>query len=226
MIRIGFLLLLMVCCQFVFSQTDVGIKVGVAPWNINHQNKSISKPISLNYSAGLAFEQIVNKSPFGVYTGIEYSYCRMGTPYIDLTDERDLMAGVIVAQVNERFINVAHQEIAVPLLFVFYYNALRTGVGVEYNRYFFPEPSSANNYLDYNDWGLRFVTGTRFSKYVAFSIGYYYGMNKPFQLVTASESGKSPLFSGNMQQIEASLTFSLFNTMERESGYMIQPLNQ
>ncbi len=216
----------MVCCQYVFAQTDIGLKLGVSPWNINHQNKSISKPISLSYTGGLAFEQILNKSPFGVYSAIDYSYSPAGTSYIDLTDERDLMAGVIVRQINERYVNVAHHEIAVPLMFVYYYNALRTGIGVEYNRYYFPEPSTENKYLVYNDWGFRFVAGTRFSKYVAFSLGYYYGMKKTFQLVTSSDSGKSSLFSGNMQQIEASLTFSLFNSMDRESGYMMQPLNQ
>jgi hypothetical protein len=222
--RLGVILLFLLCYTFAFAQTDVGLTMGISPWNITHKNLSVSKPISLSYSGGLTLEQILFESQIGFLTGIEYSYCPKGVSYLDLTDQQDIWAGVVASKLNERYIDVAHHELAVPIMMVFYYNAIRSGLGVEFNKYYFPDARQNNKLVGYNDWGLRCFTGTRFSKFVALKIGYYYGLNKVFQFNYTPGSGKATYFTGTMQQLEVSLTFSLFNNMGKDSGYMIQPM--
>lgn len=177
--------LILIACVFcvfpLFAQTDIGIKLGASPWNINHDNKLISKPVSVASNGALLFEQVLFKRPVALLTGFEYTYAPQGNEYIDLSDKQDIVAGIVTDQFNSRYLKVVHHEISVPLMFVFYHKPLRTGIGIELNHYYFPKKVTGN-FSQFNDYGLKLFTGARFSRTVSFSIGYFYGLKDVFAI--------------------------------------------
>jgi len=223
--RFAFLMIyLLLITTTGFSQTDISIKIGATPWHINHDFDDLTKPYSLSYTTGLNIEQAIPNSGIAFQTGIEYTYSQPGTNYIDRTDNENLLAVLYQQSINERYINRTHHEFVVPLMFVLYANDMRIGLGGSYRRYQFGDFDFSGILNAEEDYGLNASVGARFSKRVAFSIGYYYGL-KPFvNLTVLPDSGvEGPQLNGTMQQISVSLSFSLFNKLTH-NRYYLSPL--
>lgn len=211
-LRKGFFFILILLVLQSYSQTGISLKLGASPWHFVDQFDDLSSPISLGYSGGLNVEQILFNSNVGISSGIEYLYAKPGVKYVDLSDQENALAVIYEKGMNDKFINVVHHEVTVPLLFVFYNNGFRTGIGASISRYYFENTSQSPKFNIFNDYGLTANLGARLSKRLIFSIGYYYGLKKVVNLsaLVDQNSGGAPLVA-NMQQLKISLGFSLFN---------------
>ena len=217
--RKGLFLLLIILTTQTFAQTGVSLKLGVTPWHFVHDFDDLSSPMSLEYSGGINVEQVLFNSSVGVMTGIGYAYSPPGMKYKDLTDQQNPVAVIYEEEINKKYIQVTHHEVTIPLLFVFYNNGFRTGIGGYYSQYFFANNLNDNKYEQLSDYGLKACTGARISKRVIFTIGYYYGLKQSLQISRIPQ--RSPL-SGNMQKLEVHLAISLFNNLN-DSKYFLVP---
>lgn len=217
LIRKGLVVLLMFFASQCFSQTGLNLKLGASAWHFVSEFEDLSNPMSLAYSGGLNLEQVLVRSRVGIMTGLEYQYANSGTNYIDLSDQKNLAAVIYQKKFNERYINVAHHEISIPFMFVFYHNGFRSGAGASYTRYLFNNQVNENGPEQLNGYGLNFCTGARLSKRILFSIGYYYGLNKVINVQFIPE--RDP-FQANMQQITFHIAYSLFNNFEQDKYFI------
>ena len=217
MFRKGFVFLFILLASQSYSQVGVSLKLGASPWHFTDHFDDLSNPISLAYSGGIDVEKVLGNSFVGVMTGIHYSYSPPGTHYTDLTDQQNPVAMLYEEVVNKRYIEVVHHELTVPFMFVFYHNGLRTGLGASYSRYRFNNALSLNGPETLYDYGLRACTGTRLSKRMIFTIGYYYGLKDMILLNTIPES---PPYKANMQQLNVCLAISLFNSFNDQKYFV------
>jgi len=206
-----------------FSQVGIHLKSGVSPWHITHNINELSSPISLGVIGGLNFEFILKNTPVGIVTGLDYLNTKGGTAYVDLSDQASLDAMVYAEVINEKYINVPHQEFSIPLMMVFYHNGFRTGIGAQYNRYVFENGINqeiANGLVDY---GIIATTGARISKRFILSFGYYYGLSTVFNTDASLEANENIVeFNGRMQQFKIQLCISIFNNI-KDSRYRLSP---
>lgn len=201
-----------------FSQSDLYLKLEVNTWQYKHDYKNLSNPYSLAYTSGLNFEKVINKSLFAIYSGIDYTYSPKGVNYIDLTDKQDPFAIIFEEVLKERFIGIPHHEFKVPFMFIFYLNEIRTGIGVSYSKIFYGKQSFTNISNQYTDYGLNATIGARLSRFITFSMGYYYGLNNVVK-ITASEIEKVELH-GKIQRLNFCLSFSIFNSIKEDRYYL------
>lgn len=220
-LRKGFVLLFIVLASHCYSQTGVSFSLGAAPWHFVDKFDDLSNPMSLSYTGGINVERVLKNSSVGVMAGLHYAYSPPGTHYADLTDQQNTLAVIFEKEVNERYIDVVHHEICLPVMFIIYHNGLRTGIGASARQYFFNNNLNGNSFERINDFGLNACTGARLSKRVIFSIGYYYGLKKVLDLSAAPEpNAATTSIKGNMQQLQVHLSISLFNNFDNQKYFV------
>lgn len=217
----GVLFFLLFFSLGTMAQSDLSLKLEVAPWQLRHDFAQISHPFSLGYTVGLNFEKVIAKSNFAILTGLEYDYAPKGNKYVDLTDKQNLLAVIYEQEFNQRFIGLPHHQLAVPIMLICYFNDLRVGAGISFNRYYFGQLETANINQLIRDYGVKAQFGSRMSKHVTFSISYYYGLNS-FATLSAfpDSSDEASSISGNMQQFSVGLKFSIFNNLKDQKYYL------
>lgn len=204
-----------------YSQTGVSFSLGVGAWHFVDKFDDLSNPVSLEYTGGINVEKVLGKSSVGVMTGLHYAYSPPGTKYTDLTDQQNELAVIFEQEINERYINVVHHELCLPLMLIFYHNGLRTGVGASVRQYMFDNKMNGNSFERFTDYGLNACTGARLSKRVIFTIGYYYGLKKVINLSATPVAGvETASIKSNMQQLQVHLSISLFNNFDNQKYFV------
>lgn len=216
-----FLISLIFIGSVVYSQVAVDLKLGVSPWRLSHNFDDLSSPVSLGYSGGLNVEYILGGSSVGFLTGIDYLYSQPGTEYIELSDLGNPLAVIYAEKLNRSYIEIDRHEISLPLVATFYHNGLRSGIGGVFSLYLCEDNSKVLGYRSLADYGLTAFTGSRISKRLTLSIGYYYGLNKVLNIDASSEvpDGGQALL-GNMQQLKIHLGISLFNNIDNSDYFL------